>query len=101
MIDTGASKTCFDAEAAAEAGLPVVGTAQMASASHANHTVPTFAGRLIGPTINISLEAGMGVSLSDVGADGTGRLIALLGRDALASAVLNYNGPDGSFSLAT
>ena len=101
MIDTGASTTCFDARAAQEAGLPTVGTAKMSSASHANHAVPTFAGRLICPTIHVDVEAGMGANLSEIGGDGPGRLIALLGRDALASAILIYNGPDGSFSLAT
>ena len=96
MIDTGASATCFDADAAQRAGLPVVGVAQMTSASHANHQVPTFAGKIVCPTIVIDVESGMGANLSSVG----GGLIALLGRDVLKSAILTYNGPDGHFSLA-
>ncbi len=73
MIDTGASTTCFDARAAQEAGLPTVGIAKMSSASHANHAVPTFAGRLVCPTIDINVEAGMGANLSEIGGVGTGR----------------------------
>lgn len=96
MIDTGASATCFDTDAAQRAGLPVVGVAQMTSASHASHQVPTFAGKIVCPAVTINVESGMGANLSSVG-DG---LIALLGRDILKSAILTYNGPDGHFSLA-
>ena len=55
MIDTGATATCIDIEAAKRAGLPTAGTARMTSASHANQNVPAFAGKIVGPTINISV----------------------------------------------
>ena len=100
MIDTGATATCFDTNAAQRAGLPTVGVARMASASHANHPVPTFAGKIICSTITINVEINvapsMGANLSAV----SNGLIALLGRDVLKSAILTYNGPDGHFSLA-
>ncbi len=96
MIDTGASATCFDTDAAQRARLPTVGVARMTSASHADHQVPTFAGKIVCPTITIDVGSGVGANLSSVG-DG---LIALLGRDILKSAILTYNGPDGHFSLA-
>ena len=96
MIDTGATTTCFDVDAAKRAGLPTVGAAQMTSASHASQNVPTFAGKIICPTITINVESGMGANLSSFGS----QLIVLLGRDILGSAVLIYNGPDGHFSLA-
>ena len=67
----------------------------MASASHANHEVPLFAGKIICPTINIDVENSMGASLAGAGMD----LIALIGRDVLKSCVFIYNGPDGSFSI--
>jgi len=88
MIDTGATATCIDVDAARRAGLPTVGVARMNSASHADQDVPTFAGRIVGPTIGISVESGMGANLSSVGND----LIVLLGRDVLRSALFIYNG---------
>ena len=96
LIDTGASATCFDIDTAQNVGLPTVGVAQMTSASHANQTVPTFAGKIVCPTITINVNLGMGANLSSVSND----MIAILGRDILKSAILNYNGPDGHFSLA-
>ncbi|MYD99825.1 MAG: hypothetical protein F4Y03_00915 [Alphaproteobacteria bacterium] len=96
MIDTGATATCIDIDAANQAGLPTVGAARMTSASHANQNVPTFAGKIVGPPINIDVEAGMGANLSAFGSN----LIVLLGRDLLQSAVFIYNGPDGHFSIA-
>ena len=47
LIDTGASVTCFDIEAAKEVGLPIVGEEKMASATHAEQQVPVFAGTII------------------------------------------------------
>lgn len=67
----------------------------MASASHPQHEVPIFAGKIVLDNININVEAGMGVNLS-----GFPQLVALIGRDLLQNAVFIYNGPDGSVSLA-
>ena len=96
MIDTGASQTCFDEDAARRAGLPITGAARMASASHADIKVPVFAGKIL-ISGNLIIDAGkaMGANLSAF--DG---LIALIGRDLLQSAVFTYNGPDGFISLA-
>ncbi len=96
MIDTGASITCFDETAARNAGLPIIGVTRMASASHQDHEVPLFFGRIIAPTVTINVEEGMGANLSSV----SNGLIALIGRDVLKSAVFVYNGPDGHFSLS-
>ena len=97
IIDTGANTTCFDADAAQRAGLPMVGVTHMTSASHADHQVPTFTGKIVCPTITIDVKAGMGANLSPFG----DKLVAVLGRDTLKAAILIYNGPDGHFSLAT
>jgi hypothetical protein len=96
LIDTGASITCVDAEAARQAGLAMVGTGTMTSATHANEVVPVFAGRLtIEPaSITVNSNRAFGPNLKNQG------LIALIGRDLLANCVLVYNGPDGSFSLS-
>ena len=96
LIDTGASVTCFDVDAAQKAGLPQISVAKMTSATHSNQTVPTFAGTVVCPAFNINVEEGMGANLSAQG----NNLVALIGRDLLQSAVLIYNGPDGHFSLS-
>ena len=94
LIDTGASNTCFDQQAALNAGLPVIDMGMMASASHAEQDVPVFAGKLVIPEFNIDTEYALGANL-----DGQ-HLIALIGRDLLQSAVLVYNGTDGTVSLS-
>ena len=96
LVDTGASHTCFDSAAAARARLPIVGVGRMHSASHRAHETPQFSGKIVAPTVAIDVPRGMGASLSDF----DDRLIALIGRDVLASAVFVYNGPAGHYSLA-
>ena len=94
LIDTGASNTCFDQQAALKAGLPVIDMAMMASASHPQQDVPVFAGKIVIPRFDIDTEYALGANL-----DGQ-NLIALIGRDLLQSAVLVYNGTDGTVSLS-
>lgn len=95
LIDTGASVTCFDQEAAEMAGFPVSGTSTMASATHARKTVPTYlgCGLEIKGFMRLYVARAMGVKLESQG------LIALIGRDALHKAVFIYNGAGGAFSL--
>ena len=96
LIDTGASSTCFDRGAAERAGLAVVDSGPMTSATHENEIVPIYAGRLTiqGISQNVNAFRAFGANLRPQG------LVALIGRDLLASCVLIYNGPDGSFSLS-
>ena len=47
LIDTGATVTCIDQKAAQKAGLRIVGTGPVASATHSNEVVPIFAAQLI------------------------------------------------------
>ena len=96
LIDTGSEKTCFDNDAARAAGLPTLGVAKMSSASHFDQTVSTFSGKIVCPTMNIEVEGALGSNLAKRG----NKLIVLLGRDVLRSAILTYNGPEGQFSLA-
>ena len=94
LIDTGASRTCFDRDAAQQAHLPIVGTGRIASATHDNHQVPLYAGLILIPALgNLSVPEAMGATLKNQG------LIALIGRDALHGAVFVYNGIDGSFTI--
>ena len=95
LIDTGAGGTCVDQQAATKAGLPIIDKTMMRSASHTEHEVPVFAGKLVIPQfIDINLEYALGANL------GGENLIALIGRDLLQSAVLVYNGTDGTVSLS-
>lgn len=95
LIDTGAGGTCVDQQSATKAGLPIIDKTIMRSASHTEHEVPVFAGKLVIPQfIDINLEYALGANL------GGQNLIALIGRDLLQSAVLVYNGTDGTVSLS-
>ena len=95
LIDTGASVTCIDQSAARKAGLAIVDSGGISSATHANEIVPIFAGRLdIHGLSPVETFGAYGVNLESQ------NLIALIGRDLLASCVLVYNGTDDSFSLS-
>lgn len=74
----------------------MVGNAFIGSVTQERQEVPAFAGKiLIAGSININLNNGAGANLGAF--DG---LVALIGRDLLQSALLTYNGPDGSISIA-
>ena len=95
LIDTGASVTCIDQSAARKAGLAIVDSGNISSVTHANEVVPIFAGRLdIHGLRAVNTFRAYGVNLESQ------KLIALFGRDLLASCVLVYNGTDDSFSLS-
>lgn len=94
LIDTGASNTCVDQQAAVKAGLPLIDMAVMTSATHAQHDVPVFAAKLVIPDFSIDAEYALGANLDDQ------NLIALIGRDVLQEAVLVYNGTAGTVSLS-
>ena len=68
----------------------------MTSATHAHEIVLIFAGQLdiTGIPQNVVVNRAYGANLASQG------LVALIGRDLLASCILIYNGPDGSFSLS-
>lgn len=96
LIDTGASVTCIDQEAATRAGLAIVDSGPMHSATHANEIVPIYAGRLNiqGLAGNIDSKRAFGANLASQ------ELIILVGRDVLASCIFVYNGVDSSFSIS-
>ena len=96
LIDTGAYTTCVDRTAAENVGLAIVDTGPMGSATHDNEIVPIFSGRVHveGIPRHVDMHRAYGANLHSQG------LIALIGRDLLASCVLVYNGLDDSFSLS-
>ena len=96
LIDTGASATCIDQKAAAKAGLAVVDSGPMHSATHANEIVPIYAGRFTiqGVPWSIDTKKAFGANLASQ------NLIILIGRDLLSKCILIYNGVDSSFSLS-
>lgn len=94
-VDTGASITRVDHDTADRAGLAVVDSGPMASATHASEIVPIYAGRpMISSFCAINANRAYGATLASQG------LIALIGRDILAQCMFTYNGSDGSFSIA-
>src|SRR5487761_1724435 len=88
LIDTGASVTCIDEAAAQQLQLPVVGTTQMVSASHANvqQNIYPVQIELVGANITIESPQTMAAALAAQG------LLMLIGRDVLANCTLFYNG---------
>ena len=99
IIDTGASRTCVDAETARKASWRMIDTARLSSVTHPDHEVPVFAGHLSCTSLqtNIHVDRWMGVNLRPNEANPP--VVALIGRDLL-QALFIYNGHDGSFSLA-
>jgi hypothetical protein len=96
LIDTGASMTCVDVQAAATLKVPIVGQMQLASVSHPTSTHPLYPIHIQFSGISVSVEAprATGTPLASLG------IVALLGRDALQTCVLIYNGVAGHFTLA-
>ena len=95
LVDTGASHTCVDEATAKAMHLPVIDRATITSASHAGNNVPVFAAKLVIPRFtNINLDRVPGANLKPQ------NLVALIGRDLLANAVLVYNGSEGLVSLS-
>ncbi len=95
LIDTGASGTCIDNDAAQKMGLPIIDIAQVASASHAATFVNVYPVSLeiVGLPNALDVPRAIGAELAAQG------LIALIGRDALGNGVLVYNGMAGAVTL--
>lgn len=94
LIDTGASGTCIDDEAAQELGLPVIDVAWLTSATHQDQECKIYPVQIIIPTVVLNCPRAMGAALRAQG------LIALIGRDILGNCNLFYNGPAGQFTLS-
>jgi predicted aspartyl protease len=94
LIDTGASNTCVDEQAARALGLPVIDVANMQSASHEKHSCNVYPVQIITPIVTLNAPRAMGAALASQG------LLVLIGRDVLQNCNLFYNGPAGQFTLS-
>lgn len=95
LIDTGASSTCIDLDAASAMGLPVIDVAKMTSATHNDVECPVYPiqVQIVGLPLVFQARRALGAALKPQG------FLALIGRDALASALFIYNGPTGEITL--
>lgn len=94
LIDTGASNTCIDEQAAKELGLPVIDVGSMLSATHQKVPCNIYPVQIITPIVTLNSPRTMGASLAAQG------LLVLIGRDVLSRCLLFYNGPTGQFTLS-
>ena len=96
LIDTGASVTCVDQDAANQLQLPAIDVVQVASASHAavDQNVYPIQVEVVGLPITVNAPRAIGAALAAQG------ILVLLGRDVLQHCVLVYNGTAGSISLS-
>lgn len=94
LIDTGASNTCIDEQAAKELGLPVIDVGTMLSATHEKVPCNIYPVQVTTPIVNLNSPRTMGAALAAQG------LLVLIGRDVLQRCNLFYNGPIGQFTLS-
>ena len=96
LIDTCATTTCIDEEAARQLKLPVVNVVTVASASHSStqHNVYPIQISIAGLPITINAPGAIGAPLAAQGH------LLLIGRDVLQHCALFYNGLTGKFTLS-
>ncbi len=94
LIDTGASNTCIDEQAAEELGLPVIDVGSMHSASHEKHPCNIYPVQITTQVAILNSQRTMGANLAPQG------LLVLIGRDVLSACSIFYNGPAGQFTLS-
>ncbi len=94
LIDTGASNTCIDEQAAKDLGLPVIDVGNMQSATHEKHACNIYPVQIVTPVVTLNSPRTMGAALASQG------LLVIIGRDVLQACNLFYNGPAGQFTLS-
>lgn len=63
LIDTGASNTCIDEQAARDLGLPVIDVGSMQSASHEKHPCNIYPVQIVTPVVTLNSMRTMGANL--------------------------------------
>lgn len=96
LIDTGATRTCIDREAAERLGLPAIDVVRMRTALDATslQNVYPIQVEFTATPVRVGIPRAVGAALSDHG------LLILLGRDALEHMLLVYNGVTGQITLS-
>jgi predicted aspartyl protease len=95
LIDTGATGTCIDDQAAKELGLPVIDVAKMTSATHQDQQCGVYPVQInIPPALTFNCPRTIGAALAAQG------LLILIGRDVLQQCNFFYNGLVGQFTLS-
>lgn len=96
LLDTGASVTCIDAEAAQQLGLPVIDVVTVSSASHSStqQNVYPIQIEVTGFRIRLQCPRAIGAELKCQG------LLLLIGRDVLQICTVFYNGMAGQITLS-
>jgi len=97
LLDTGASVTCIDNEAAQKLNLQPIGVASISSASHSATRMNVYpvCMHLVETNIIISTQNAVGAALG-----AQGGIVALIGRDIMRDITLFYNGPAGAITLS-
>src|SRR5579863_6985808 len=67
LIDTGASNTCVDDQAAKELGLPVIDVGNMQSASHEKHPCNIYPVQIVTQVVTLNSPRTMGANLAAQG----------------------------------
>ncbi|MGH2493204.1 MAG: hypothetical protein ACRDIV_00700 [Ktedonobacteraceae bacterium] len=101
LIDTGATRSCVHGPIMTALGVNPIGVVNSGTvAGQALHNL--FPAHFMFPAarIDIDFAAVVGVDLAGQIINNQ-QLIALIGRDVLSSGIFVYNGPMGTFSLAT
>ena len=94
LIDTGASNTCIDEQAAQEMGLPIIDVGAMQSATHEKVACNIYPVLIQTPIVDLNSIRTIGAALAGQG------LLILIGRDVLQRCNLFYNGLAGQFTLS-
>jgi predicted aspartyl protease len=94
LIDTGASNTCIDDQAAKGLGLPVIDVGAMQSATHERHACNIYPVKIATPIVTLNSPRTMGAALAGQG------LLVIIGRDVLQRCAFFYNGTVGQFTLS-
>lgn len=103
LIDTGATKSAADMQVMTRLQVNQMGTVELGTAA-GRRPAPLYPARFIvapGTPGQIEIDFGSvaGIDLAGLTVGGQG-IIALIGRDVLASCIFVYNGPAGTFSVA-
>ena len=95
LIDTGATGTCIDDQAARDLSLPVIDVAKMTSATHQDQQCSVYPVQIhIPPALTFNCPRTIGAALAAQG------LLILIWRDVLQQCNLFYNGLVGQFTLS-